>query len=99
MTKRYHPFNYFITWLGLLRVSIGVSCIIGCYFLFVSDEPLVLRIFGCLMMIIGVFGCLVEGLPNIKEGIKKAKRHSQDFILGRDKPDLSFTKRDDIDAR
>ena len=85
MTKRYNLFNYAETWLGLFRFALGICAIFGAYFLFFSDDPLILRIFGSLLMIITLIACVAEGTDDIKKGIKKANSGSGDYLYGRDK--------------
>ena len=98
MNKRYNLFIYLDTWIGILRYVIGIGAAFSAYFLFVTDEPLVLRIFGSILMIICTIVCFYQGTSNIKDGILKAKRQNQDFLYGREKPDLSYLKKDDDNA-
>ena len=95
MNKRYQSFNYLDTWIGIIRFAIGIGAAYGAYYLFVTDEPLPLRIFGSLLMLVCTVVCFYQGTSNIKDGIRKAKNHNQDILYGRDKPDLSYLKKDD----
>lgn len=92
MTKRYNPFNYGVTWLGIIRLAIAVYCCVWIIRLINMDESVFLKILLILICLVGIFGCLVEGLPNIRAGILKARDHSNDFIIGRDPPNLPKRK-------
>ena len=83
MNKLYNPFNYGVTWLGILRLAIAVYAAYWIYRILSADESVILKIFLILVCLVGIYACLIEGLPNIKSGIRKAKSHSSDFIIGR----------------
>ena len=55
---------YFI--IGLLQFLVGAGCVVCCYFLFNSDEPLFLRIVGCLVMLLAAGSGLSSGWKKIK---------------------------------
>lgn len=56
---------YFL--LGLVRVLLGAGVIYGIYRLVYSDEPLFLKIAGCVILGISCFGCFYTGFSNIRE--------------------------------
>lgn len=85
MNKRYHLFNYAITWIGIIRLLLCIGCIVAAVFFLKSDEPFALRIGGILIMLFAVFVVSFDIISNIKEGINKAKNHSQDYLYGREK--------------
>jgi len=58
-------------WLGIFQVALGVACGICAYFLFFSDNPLFLRIVGCLILSVGSLGIIFgEGIPHVARAIK-----------------------------
>ena len=70
--------NYGCTWLGIIRIAIAISCPYFIYRLIQSDgDPLFLRIFGSLLLVFTAFGCLVQGIPNIKEGIENRRSYER----------------------
>ena len=69
--------NYGCTWLGIARIIIAIVCVYSFFGLLQSEEPLPLRIFGCVLISLSAFGCLVTGIPNIKEGIENRRSYER----------------------
>lgn len=69
--------NYGCSWLGIIRIILGLSCPFLIYHLLKSEEPLVLRIFGSIILAVSTFGCFVTGIPNLKEGIENRKSYER----------------------
>lgn len=62
-------FPYF--WLGVVQVAVGIGCAFAVLPLWRSDEPLFLRIFGCLLIALGCVGAVFfNGIPNIVKTVK-----------------------------
>lgn len=76
-------------WLGILQIAIGVYCGYGCYALYQSDDPLILRIIGCVILgLSSVFIIFVEGISHISETIKANKN-----LLSQTKLDEEYDER------
>ena len=70
--KLYHYFGFMKNlyfWVGVIRVFIGIICILCLYRLWVSDGAITTKIIISLILLICSFGCFVEGIPYIKRTI------------------------------
>lgn len=76
-------FNYGITWLGLIRVSLGIACPIILIFVLYSNEKLISKIALTVILLITSFGCFIQGIPNLKEGYSHLKYRDAERLLYR----------------
>lgn len=56
---------YFL--LGLIRIVLGLAMPYCIYMLFKSDEPVFLKIVGCLFLAFAMFGGFISGIPHIRK--------------------------------
>ena len=76
-------FNYSETYYGLVMLCLAVGCIFGIIGLMKGSDPLPLRIFGSLLMLVGVLGCYVIGSDKFKRAYEHLKYRDKERLLYR----------------
>ena len=85
-------FNYVSTWLGLLRIALGIGAAACIYAFLQSDEVPFLKYCGVAIMGLAFLDCFYEGFRKIAEGYKHFKYRDEEHILYREPRPTTFHK-------
>ena len=86
--KRYNPFNYGCTWWGIAHFIASALCIYWIVVLIQSDQPLFLKIVGCILIVLAIGEIMMKGVEFIKKGISQARCCSDNYLIAREKRNI-----------